>query len=47
MLLDLYVLKKGFQELPTLTSKAGTMPPARCVPAGVRGVLLYNTRAID
>lgn len=31
MLLDLYVLKKGFQELPTLTSKAGTMPPASYV----------------
>lgn len=29
MLLDLYALKKDFQELPTLNAKAGTAPPAR------------------
>jgi hypothetical protein len=29
MLLDSYVLKKGFTELPTLNDEAGTSPPAR------------------
>jgi hypothetical protein len=31
MLLDSYVLKKGFTELPTLNDEAGTAPPARQV----------------
>lgn len=32
MLLDSYVLKKGFTELPTLNEEPGTAPPARFVP---------------
>jgi hypothetical protein len=31
MLLDSYVLKKGFTELPTLNEEAGTAPPSRFV----------------
>ena len=31
MLLDSYVLKKGFTELPTLNEEPGTAPPARYV----------------
>jgi hypothetical protein len=33
MLLDSYVLKKGFMEIPTLNEEPGTAPPARYVPS--------------
>jgi hypothetical protein len=33
MLLDSYVLKKGFMEIPTLNEEPGTAPPARYIPS--------------